>query len=81
MIDIFARTFFCNRPVSSAGNNTTIGAGGLGFHFRVGQIRQSVANGSPPLRRFFGAMLPKRYVAEMSPATRYMIRFFQMKCR
>ena len=45
-------------------------AGGLGFVLRAGQIRPSVAIGSPTLRRFFGAAaLPKRQVAEMDPAT------------
>ena len=34
--------------------------GGLGFGFQVGQIEHSVGNGSPPLRRFFGAVLPRR---------------------
>ena len=38
----------------------TIGAGGVRFEFQVGQIRHSVANGLPPLRRFFGATLPSR---------------------
>ena len=35
-----------------------IGAGGLGFDSRVGLIGHSVASGLPPLRRFFGAVLP-----------------------
>ena len=33
-----------------------IGAGGLRFDYRTGQIGRSVANGSPPLQRFFGAV-------------------------
>ena len=33
----------------------TIGAGGDGFDVRAGEIRHSVANGSSPLRRFFGS--------------------------
>ena len=37
-----------------------IGAGGLGFENRAGLIKHSVANGSPPLRRFFGAVLLRR---------------------
>ena len=37
-----------------------IGAGGLGFNFRVGQILHSVASGSPPLRRYVRAGLPRR---------------------
>ena len=36
--------------------------------------QHSVANGSPPLRRFFGAVLPRRSAAEMSSATRYTLR-------
>ena len=34
----------------------------------------SVGSGSPPLRRFFGAVLSMRGVAEMSLATRYTLR-------
>ena len=34
-------------------------ARGLGFDTRAGQIGHSVANGLPPLRRFFGAVLLK----------------------
>ena len=33
--------------------------GGLGLKSRVGQIEHSIANGSSPLRRFFGAVLPR----------------------
>ena len=36
------------------------GAGGLELDSRIGQIGYSVANDSPPLRRFFGAVLPRR---------------------
>ena len=43
-----------------------IGAGDLGFNSRAGQI-DSVANDSPPLRRLFGAVLSRRYAAEMTP--------------
>ena len=45
-----------------------IAAGGLGFKYRVGQIRGSVANG------FLGVVLPKGHAAEMGPATRYTLR-------
>ena len=48
-----------------------IGAGGMGFDSRAGQIGHSVAYGSPPLRRFFRAVLSRRYAAEMNPATCY----------
>ena len=34
----------------------------------------SVAYGSPSLRCFFEAALPRRSVAEMDPATRYTLR-------
>ena len=35
-------------------------AGQLGFDSRDGEVGQSVASRSPPLRRFFGAVLPKK---------------------
>ena len=34
--------------------------GGLSFDFQIGHIGHSVANGSPPLRRFIGAVLRRR---------------------
>ena len=34
-----------------------IGAVSLGLNTRAGQIGRSVVNGSPPLRRFFGAVV------------------------
>ena len=37
--------------------DTANGARGLGFDYRTGQIEFIAANGSPPLRRFFGAVL------------------------
>ena len=37
-----------------------IDAEGLGLNSQAGQIGHSVANGSQPLRRFFGAGLPRR---------------------
>ena len=36
----------------SSGNVFVSGAGGLRFKYRAGQIKHSVANGSPPLRHF-----------------------------
>ena len=51
-----------------------IGAEGLGFDSRAGQIGPSLANGSLPLRRFFGAALPRRQVAEMDTKTSRMLR-------
>ena len=41
--------------------------GYVGFDFEACRIGHSVANGSPPLRRFFGAVLLRRYAAEMGP--------------
>ena len=39
-----------------------------------GHVGRSVANGSPPLQRFVGAMLPLRKVAEMAATTRYLLQ-------
>ena len=47
-----------------SGKGLASGTGGLGFDYRDDRIGQSVANGSPPLRRFFGSVLPRRYAAE-----------------
>ena len=41
------------------GKDIAIGAASL-FDSQVGQIGHRVANGSSALRRFFGAVLPKR---------------------
>ena len=62
---------------SSAVKRISIGAEGLVFDFSVGQTGRGVANGSPPLQRFFGTVLLKRYAAEMGTATRYT---FQRNC-
>ena len=62
---------YFHRPVSSV--DKSIGAGGLGFDPR-GEIGHSVANGSPPLRRSFGAVLARRYAVHMDPASRYTLR-------
>ena len=37
-----------------------IDAEGLGVNSQAGQIGHSVTNGSQPLRRFYGAALPRR---------------------
>ena len=37
-----------------------IDAEGLGLNSQAGRVGHSVANGSLPLRRFFGAALPRR---------------------
>ena len=45
-----------------------------GFKAKIGHVdRVSVGNGSPPLRCFFGAVLPGRITAEMNAATRYTL--------
>ena len=51
------RTF--NRLVGVVIENIALGAVGLGFDSRAGQIAYRLL----PLRRFFGAVLPKRYAA------------------
>ena len=40
--------------------DVAIDAEGLGFSSQAGQRGHTVANGSPPLRRFFGAVLTRR---------------------
>ena len=40
--------------------DTADSAVGLGFDYRSGQVGHGIANGSPPLLRFFGAVLPRR---------------------
>ena len=55
-------------------DNIAIDAGDLEFDSRVGQSGHSVVNGSEPLRRFFGSMLPMRKAAETVPSTCYTVR-------
>ena len=40
--------------IRRTGNDVAIRAGGLGFDSQAGQTVHWAANGSPPLRRFFG---------------------------
>ena len=61
-------------PVSSVFKHIAMGAGSLDFDSRAVQIGYSVANGSPPLRCFFGAVLRRRYTAEMGPAIGFALR-------
>ena len=42
-----------------------------GFIPHAGQIGHTIVNGSPPLRRFFGAALPRHQAAGLGPRTRY----------
>ena len=60
--------------MSVAVKDITVGAGGLRFDSRAGQTG-TVANGPPPLQRFFEAVLLRRCIAGMVPATRYMLRY------
>ena len=59
------RKYFCSlnkfihRAVGVVGKEPVIGTEGPGFDSRAGQIGHSVAKGSPPLQRFFGAVLPR----------------------
>ena len=50
------------------------GAGGLELDSLAGQIEHSVANGSAPLRWFFGTVLLRLGAAEMDPTTRCTLR-------
>ena len=50
-----------------------IGAGGM-FRFQV-RSNRTLANDSPSLGRFYGAVLPKCVAAEMRLATRYTLCF------
>ena len=47
-------------PVGAEVSNIAIGAGGRGFNSQAGQTGYSVTGNSPRLRRFFGAVLPRR---------------------
>ena len=49
-------------------------AEGLGFHSPAGDVVLTIANGSPSLRCFFGAVLFRRKTAKMGPATRNALR-------
>ena len=63
------------RPaVSSVAKRTRSRCGRSGVRFPGRSNQRSVANGSPPLRRFFGDVYPRRLAVEMGPATRYTLR-------
>ena len=57
--------------------DNAIGAKGLGFDSRADQSRHSVANGSPPLRRFFVAIVAQALSRGVGPATRHTLRRWQ----
>ena len=48
------------RSVGVVVKDIAVGAESSRFDSRAGRIRHSVANGRPPLRCFFGAVLPRR---------------------
>ena len=63
-VRVESSTFDHGRRKNDAPNHSatlpTIDVEGLGFNSQAGRIGHTVANGSPPLRRFFGAALPMR---------------------
>ena len=61
-------TLKSNRPVSTVARLIFIGAVRVRFGSRSGQTGHSVANVSPPPQRFFGAVSPRLYAAEIGPA-------------
>ena len=72
----FLREFGClgNSPFGVLVKDVAVSSGGLGFDSLAGQIGYSVANRSPPLRRFLGAVLSRCQAAEITFATRYTLR-------
>ena len=61
LLSVFESLVYLNWPIiSSAVKYIALGAGDLGFDSRVGKVKHSVVNWSPPLRRFFVMVLPKR---------------------
>ena len=48
------------RPAGVVAKHIPIGSGGLGFDSWAGGVGRCVVNGSPPLPRFFRALLPRR---------------------
>ena len=69
---MFFAFIMLSRPVHSVLRDIATGAGGLGFDSRNGQIGQSVANGSQPVRCFFESLL-RRQAAEIGPTSRYVL--------
>ena len=48
------------RSVNVMVNDIANGAEGLRFDYRAGHVGHKIANGSPPLPSFFGAVSPER---------------------
>ena len=70
------RSVFIHGIVAAAwrgGFHIAIGVEDLWFDARAVQIGPSAANGWPPLRRFLVAVLLRRLVVELGPATRYVL--------
>ena len=62
-----------NTAAGEPASDTILGAGGQGSI--PGSVKlDRVVNGSPELQRCFGAVMPRCYVAEIGPATRYTLR-------
>ena len=55
-VDLVVSRDIANLFAVSEVKGNAIGAGGLGFDSRAAQTGHSVDSGSPPLRRFFGAV-------------------------
>ena len=51
--------------------NVAVSSGNLELDSRLGKLGRNAVNGSPPLSRFFGAVLPRHQAAEIDPATRH----------
>ena len=62
-----------NRPVSSV-VETLLSVWEVAGSFSAPVKLHTVANDSPSLRRFFGAVLPMRYAVKIGPDTRYTLR-------
>ena len=54
-------------------NDVAVSAGGCVFDSKSGQIGYKVTNGSPPQRRFFGAVLTSGSAAYIGFATHYTL--------
>ena len=59
-VQLVQRRFNTNWPVKVVAKDIAMNEGALRFDSQAGLIGRNVANGSPPLRRFFEALLPRR---------------------